>query len=349
MLDADIQLRLGTFSLDAELSVAAGEIVALLGPNGAGKSTAFNALAGLLPLAGGRITLDGVDLDAPGRGIRVPVEKRPISVVFQDYLLFPHLTAADNVAYGLRTRGVDRDTARARATDLLGRLDLAGYEHTRPGSLSGGQQQRVALARALAPQPKLLLLDESMAALDVSTKVEIRRYLRTTLRASSSANVMITHDLLDAVALADRVVVIEHGTVVQTGSPREVIARPRSAYVADLAGLNFLTGRCDGRTVALDGGGSLTVDAAPAGDVVVAIDPSAVTVHRTEPERSASNVWLGRIGAVDLLRDRVRVRIDGTPQVMGEAEPGALDTLHLDDGGDIWASVAPTDITVYTR
>ena len=208
MLDADIRLRLDRLNLDAVLSVQAGEVVALLGPNGAGKSTVLRALSGLLRLDGGKVELDGTVLEEPAEHIRVAPEKRPIGLMFQEYLLFPHLSAVENVAFGLRARGVDKRAARKRAAAALERLGVAKVAEARPGNMSGGQQQRVAMARAMVTEPKLLLLDEPLAALDVSTKTDVRRQLRATLRESQAANVMVTHDLLDAVALADRMFVI---------------------------------------------------------------------------------------------------------------------------------------------
>jgi molybdate transport system ATP-binding protein len=347
MLDADIGLRLERLSLDALITVQAGEVVALLGPNGAGKSTVLHALAGLLRLNGGHVLLDGTVLEDPARRVRVPPEKRPIGLMFQDYLLFPHLTAVENVAFGLRARGADRNEARQKATAALERLGLEAITKARPGSMSGGQQQRVAMARAMVTQPRLLLLDEPLAALDVSTKNNLRRHLRTVLRESHAASVLVTHDLLDAVALADRMVVIENGGIVQAGTPAEVTARPRSQYVADLVGMNLLRGTASGNTVELDGGGKLVVSESVIGAVLAVVPPSAVSVHRSKPETSAANVWTGQVAGVDLMGDRVRVRIDGQPTLSAEVPPGVVDELKLDDAGDLWTSVDPSAVTVY--
>jgi molybdate transport system ATP-binding protein len=349
MLEADIRLRLDRLNLDAVLSTGAGEVVALLGPNGAGKSTVLRALAGLLPLSGGRVELDGVVLEEPARHTRVAPEKRPIGLMFQDYLLFPHLSALENVAFGLRARGVDRRVARERAAAALERLGVAKVAPARPGAMSGGQQQRVAMARALVTEPKLLLLDEPLAALDVSTKTDVRRQLRTTLRESHAANVMVTHDLLDAVALADRMFVIEEGGIVQSGTPAEVTARPRSRYVADLVGVNLLRGTASGADVELDGGGRLATAGDMSGQVLMVIAPHDVSVSRERPGHAtpADNVWQGQIGAVDLMGDRVRVRVDGTPTITAEVTPADVDALNLDAAGPLWARVPPTAIHIY--
>ncbi len=348
-LAADLQLRLDRLSLDAALTVRPGQVAALLGPNGAGKSTVLRALAGLLPLAGGRIVLDGTVLDDPAARTRIPPDKRPVALMFQDYLLFPHLTALENVAFGLRSRGMPKALARARAATAMDRVGLAGLTEARPGALSGGQQQRVAMARALVTEPRLLLLDEPLAALDVSTKTEIRRHLRQLLRSSNSANVLVTHDLLDAVALADQMVVIEDGGIMQSGTPAEVTARPRSRYVADLVGVNLLRGTVAGRAIRLDDGGELlTQGGGPsAGAALAVVPPAAVAVGRKAPARPRPNAWAGQISAVDLMGDRVRVRLDGTPAVIADVSPAAVDELRLDEGGELWAQVAPGDVTVY--
>ncbi len=284
MLEADIQLRLSRLNLDTSFAVASGEVLALLGPNGSGKSTTLRALMGLLPLAGGRVVLDGSVLEDPAQRIKLPPEQRPIGLMFQDYLLFPHLSAVENVAFGLRAKGADKKAARAKATETLERLGLDGLAEAKPGSMSGGQQQRVAMARALVTEPKLLLLDEPLAALDVSTKTDVRRLLREVLGQSHAANVLVTHDLLDAVALGDRMVVIQDGEIVQTGTPAEVTARPRSRYVADLVGVNLLQGTARGAVLEVDGGGQLTCAEPATGPILAVIAPSAVSVSRQQPE-----------------------------------------------------------------
>ena len=227
-LEAHLVVRRGQFTVDIELSVPDGEVLGMLGPNGAGKTTALRALAGLEPLTGGHITLDGVDVTA------APPEDRDVGVVFQDYLLFPHLTALDNVAYGLRTRGMHKARARADAADWLDQVGLTDHAGHRPRQLSGGQAQRVALARALATDPRLLLLDEPLAALDAGTRAEVRRDLRRHLQSFDGMRIMVTHDPVDAYALADRVAVMDSGRIIQLGSIAEVTARPRSRYIASL-------------------------------------------------------------------------------------------------------------------
>jgi molybdate transport system ATP-binding protein len=347
VLEAGIHLRLSRLNLDVAFTVAAGEVLALLGPNGSGKSTTLQALTGLLPLDGGRVVLDGAVLEDPAKRVRVAPEKRPIALMFQDYLLFPHLSALENVAFGLRCQGTDKKTAREKAAGALTRLDLDKVAEARPGAMSGGQQQRVAMARALVTDPRLLLLDEPLAALDVSIKTSVRRLLRDVLSNSNAANVLVTHDLLDAVALGDRMLVIEDGAIVQTGTPAEVTARPRSPYVADLTGVNLLRGTARGTVVELDGGGQLSCAAAANGPVFAVIAPARVSVSRHRTERQEENTWPGQVSTVDLMGDRVRVHIDGTPAITAEVQPAVVDELKLDEGGEIWASVHPSDVSAY--
>jgi molybdate transport system ATP-binding protein len=235
------------------------------------------------------VVLDDAVLEDPAQHTRVAPEKRPIALMFQDYLLFPHLSAVENVAFGLRAKGMDRKVARTKAAEALAHVDLADLGSKRPGSMSGGQQQRVAMARALVTEPKLLLLDEPLAALDVSTKTDIRRLPRATLRQSDAANILVTHDLLDAVALGDRMIVIEDGGIVQTGTPADVTARPRSRYVADLTGVNLLQGTARGTAVDLEGGGQLICADAVTGPVFAVIAPAGVTVYRQHPDEMAGN------------------------------------------------------------
>jgi molybdate transport system ATP-binding protein len=347
VLEARIIIRLGRLDLDVELEVEAGRVMALLGPNGAGKTTVLRALAGLLPLSGGQVVLDGQLLEHPSRRIRVPTERRPVGMVFQNYLLFPHLSALENVAFGLRARGRGRTQSRQLAAAWLDRLGLSGLGSGRPGTLSGGQQQRVALARALATDPRMLLLDEPLAALDVSTRAEVRRDLRRHLRDFPGVNLVVTHDPLEAVALADRLVVIEEGRIVQSGSAAEVTGQPRSRYVADLVGVNLLRGRLRDRVVELESGGQLVTAAAGAGEVYAVVAPRSVSLWRSRPDGSPRNVWGGRATGVDLQGDRVRVRVEGSPSLVAEVTPAAMADLGLAEGTEIWMSVKATEVTVY--
>lgn len=351
MLEAHLRVRLGELDLDVEVQADHGEIVALLGPNGAGKTTALRAVAGLQPLDDGRITLDDNVLDDPATDTFVPTAERPIGFVFQDYLLFPRLTALDNIAFGLRARGVPKADARSRARWWLERFDLMEQAHAKPRTLSGGQAQRVALARALATDPRLLLLDEPLAALDATTRLTVRTELRRHLATFEGARLLVTHDPVDAIVLADRLVIIEGGRITQTGTPADVTARPATRYVAQLVGMNLLHGTAAGeRTVRLDTGATLTVaDPLPGPDVAVAIRPQAIALHRHRPEGSPRNTWAATVSTVEADRDRVRVTLDGPVPATAELTPAAVAELDLGSGHPVWATVKAVDLTAYER
>ena len=346
-LEARVELGLGRLRLEAELAVGTGELVVLLGPNGAGKTTLLRAVAGLLALERGRVVLDGAVLEDTAAGSRVPTERRPIGFVFQDYLLFPHLSALENVAFGLRARGVGRAEARRRAGAWLERVGLAAHAGSRPRALSGGQAQRVALARAMVGEPRLLLLDEPLAALDAATRTEVRRDLRRHLAGFAGTRLLVTHDPLEAMALADRLVVLEDGRVTQTGGPAEVSARPRSGYVAELVGVNLYRGRAEGGGVELAGGGRLVAATGHRGEVFAAVHPRAVALHRRLPDGTPRNVLAGTAASVDAVGDRVRVRVAGPVPIVAEVTPAAAAELRLADGGPVWASVKATEVVVY--
>ena len=347
-LAADVGLRAGHLDLEAAVGASPNEVVALVGPNGAGKTTLLRALAGLVRIGRGRISLGDRVLDDAGAGVHVPAEERPVAVVFQDYLLFPHLSALDNVAYGLRARGHGRAEARRDAAGWLARVGLdAGHVGSRPGGLSGGQAQRVALARALATDPALLLLDEPLSAVDAGAKPQLRRLLREQLAGSPAVRLVVTHDPVDAMALADRLIVLEGGRVTQEGPIAQVTTRPRSAWVADLIGLNLFRGRVDGDRLVLPGGAVLTVATDVAGPAFALVHPSAVALHRRRPEGSARNAWPGVAAGVHLEGHRARVRVDGSPAIVAEVTPAAAAELRLAEGGPVWVSVKAREIDVY--
>jgi molybdate transport system ATP-binding protein len=349
-LDAHLVLDRGKFRLDVRLAAAPGEVLALLGPNGAGKTTALRALAGLAPLTGGRLLLDGVPLEDPARRLRVPAERRPCGVIFQDYLLFPHLSALDNVAFGPRCHGAGKAQARALAADLLDRMGLADHAHVKPRRLSGGQAQRVALARALATAPRLLLLDEPLAALDAGARLDVRAELRRHLAAFEAVAVLVTHDPLDAMVLADRLVVVEHGEVVQQGTPAEIARRPRTDYVARLVGLNLYQGRADGHTVTLGPGLALTTTEKLSGPAFVAFPPGAVTLHSQRPDSSARNAWRARVTGLESHGDQIRVALagvaDGLP-LAADLTAVAVAELALHQGAEVWAAVKAAQTHAY--
>ncbi|MEU2130653.1 ABC transporter ATP-binding protein [Streptomyces sp. NPDC018352] len=341
-LDARLVVDRGAFRLDVALTVAPGEVVALLGPNGAGKTTALRALAGLTPLTGGHLRLDGTTLE------RTPPESRPVGVVFQDYLLFPHLTALDNVAFGPRCQGVAKAEARAQAAEWLDRLGLADHTGAKPRRLSGGQAQRVALARALATRPRLLLLDEPLAALDARTRLEVRTQLRRHLAEFEAVAVLVTHDPLDAMVLADRLVVVEHGEVVQEGSPADIARHPRTDYIAQLVGLNLYRGHADGHTVRLDTGPAITTAEVLSGPVFVAFPPSAITLYRSRPSgSSARNLWRCEVAGLETHGDQIRAALTGGLPLAADLTAVAAAELDLHPGAEVWATLKAAQTHAY--
>lgn len=348
-LDAVLRLTRGRFTLEASLEAGRGEILALLGPNGAGKSSALRALAGLLPLIGGHVRVNGSDLTT------TPVEHRPIGMVFQDYLLFPHMSALDNVAFGPVCQGSSKVEARRRAAELLDHMGLTEHARARPRDLSGGQAQRVALARALATRPRLLLLDEPMAALDAGTRVAVRARLGHLLEGFDGVTVLVTHDPLDAMVLADRIAVIESGRVVQQGTPSEMARRPRTSYVARLVGLNLFRGHAEGTSVVLEEDGpdgppiTVEVHEPHTGPALVTFPPRAVALHSKRPYGSPRNVWRLFVDGVERHGDQVRIHLEGPPSLAADISPAALAELGLHRGDTVWAGVKAAEVECYPR
>ncbi|MBA3653745.1 MAG: ABC transporter ATP-binding protein [Actinobacteria bacterium] len=333
-LRAALRVERGAFVLDVDVRCESGRTVAIVGPNGAGKTTLLRAVAGLEALTRGGVELDGVAIDG------VPPERRRVGFMFQDGLLFPHLSALDNVAFGQPNR--------RRAFDWLERVGLGDKASARPSELSGGEAQRVAMARALAPDPAILLLDEPLAAMDAATRNEVRRMLKTHLDGFAGPRLLVTHDPIDAAILADEVVVLDRGAVMQSGTPAEITARPRHPWVADLAGLNLFRGDGDGgTTIRTSVGVTLHAAAAPRGAVYAAVSPRAVSLHLDRPAGSARNVWSGTVAAVEPLGAVVRVRIDGTPSITGEITAASAEELHLEAGCAVWVAVKATEVDVY--
>ncbi|MEO7123367.1 MAG: ABC transporter ATP-binding protein [Lacisediminihabitans sp.] len=311
-LVADFTVERAEFDLSLSLDIPAGRTVALLGPNGAGKSTTLRALAGLVRPASGSIRLDGEMFDSDGS--HVEPERRRIGFVFQDYLLFPHLSVVENVAFGLRATGVAKAAARDRAVAWLERVGLGEFLSARPGQLSGGQAQRVALARALVGEPRMLLLDEPLAALDASTRAGMRTELATHLREYGGCAVVVTHDPLDALVLGDELVVIESGRVVQRGTPVDVARAPATDYVAQLMGLNLVSGEV--------------------------FAPSTVVVRRSA---DASSRWHGTVTSIEQHLSFVRVSVSSAGHtILADVPAAAIAELRLVQGNEVWLAVSKT-------
>lgn len=289
-----------------DLSLTRGECVALLGPSGCGKSTLLNMIAGILEVDRGVISCDGVTMDDPKRGVRLPMQKRHFALVFQDFSLWPHMNVRDNVAFGLRMRGIRGSKRQERTDRALDRVQMGAYAKRYPAELSGGQQQRVAIARAMVVEPRVLLLDEPLSALDARLREELRDELSDLIRDLNMTTIFVTHDQTEALTMADRIAVMNEGVIEQIGSPQEIYTRPQTAYVAQFVGTSNLLEyeTCDER-VAI-GGVQLAVNVSPrkpSGRCMVRREAIAVhRVHRDAPARvvdmSATNNGHVNIDAV---------------------------------------------------
>ncbi len=312
MSGLDLDLRVPG-RVDAAFTLDPGEVLAVIGPNGAGKSSLVQAIAGLV-VAEGTAVLDGVDLLAR------PARERRVGLVFQGQLLFPHLTALANVAFGPRSRGTARAEADAAAQDWLDRFGIGDLSHRKPRELSGGQAQRVAIARALATDPQVLLLDEPLTGLDVKVAMALRIELGRHLASYAGVTLLVTHHAIDALTIADRVLVLDDGEVAQLGTPQEVSQRPRTEHVARLVGLNVVR---DERSL-------------------VAFTPEAVAVSLAEPVGSPRLRWQGTVTDVSPHGDAVRVLVDAGPDLIADVTPAAATELGLVPGRGVWLSVKET-------
>ncbi|MDK1472220.1 ABC transporter ATP-binding protein, partial [Streptomyces sp. 549] len=329
-----------TLTLDA----VPGTTLAVVGPNGAGKTTLLRALLGLTPRARADLRLGDLEAGA------LPPHRRQVAWVPQDGALFPHLSALANTAYGLRARGVRRAEAVRSAQDWLDRLGVGHLARRRPAQLSGGQAQRVALARALAARPRLLLLDEPLAALDQTTRARVRHTLRTHLADFGGVCVLVTHDPVEAVSLADRVLVLEEGRLVQDAPPQDVARHPRSPWVARMLGRNAWPGTTtEGGLDPADGGRLVAADPLPPhGEALAVFPPEAVSLHRERPAGSPRNVWPGTVREIVAVGSRMRVLVasGSAPDLVAEITPQSAAELGLAEGVAVWSSVKATEVTL---
>jgi putative spermidine/putrescine transport system ATP-binding protein len=332
---AGVSKRYGAVAaLDAvDLTVFEGELLSLLGPSGCGKTTTLNVIAGFAVPDAGRVVVDGTDVT------REPAWRRGLGVVFQSYALFPHMSVADNVAFGLRERGVGKADVAARVREALALVRLPATAHQRPHELSGGMQQRVALARALVIRPRVLLLDEPLAALDRKLREEMRAELRDIQRSVGITTIFVTHDQHEALGLSDRVAVMNAGRIEQLGAPRDVYERPATRFVADFIGASsVLDARSiDGETVELAGGVRLRValpePPAPGTAVRLVIRPERVELGATGPDTLSA-----RVVSVMYLGDHSEVRIELAGQRLLAIVHG---TVPLSAGQTVTVRLAP--------
>jgi molybdate transport system ATP-binding protein len=350
---ARFDMRIEDFHLRSEIEVKDRATVALLGPNGSGKSSFVRCLAGLIDVPDGEIEVDGVPWLSTAAGIDLEPQQRSIGVVFQNLALFPHMSALANVAYGLRARGGSRRTSETKAEEWLRRLDATHLAQRSARSLSGGEAQKVALARALILEPRLLLLDEPLSSLDIENRTEARHLLMSVLEDVDGVKIIVTHDPVEALGMADRLAIMEAGRIVQIGAPGEISVRPRSRYAAKVAGVNLVRGvieQRDGLTLLNASGAELVVvpGAAPAGAEAFATFPaSAVTLAEQRPEGSARNVFRATVLHVEVVEGRARVALEGPMPLTAEITVQSVGELDVRPGAERWASVKATEIEVY--
>jgi molybdate transport system ATP-binding protein len=359
-----VSARLADRDFEVDFEVANGEVLAVLGPNGAGKSTLLEVVAGLVRPDSGHVRLGSRVLTDVAKDVAVPPHRRGVALLAQEAMLFPHLTVAQNVAFGPRSGGLSAGAARAVAREWLAAVDAVELAARKPGELSGGQAQRVALARALAVDPQLLLLDEPMAALDVAVAPAMRALLRKVLREPADGArrgaVLVTHDIIDALTLADRLLVIECGRVVESGPVATVLARPRSAFAARVAGVNLIVGKAgagsaerEGVVLADDVEVHGRADGAwpPGGRAAAVFSPTAVSVHREVPEGSARNTFGVRIAELTdrggIIRVQAADRTDGSAGLVADVTPAAVAELDLTPGRSVYFAVKATEVQVY--
>lgn len=346
-LSADLNVQVGSgFRVDAVINVPAGHTTALLGPNGAGKSTIVAALAGLQPLTNGSVKLGDRVLDEPSSGTFVRPEHRRIGIVFQNALLFPHLTVIQNVEFGPRSLRRDPGLTKDVVARWMERLELGPIADRRPGQLSGGEMQRVAIARALATEPDLLILDEPLASIDASARSQIRRLLVDFLAAFDGPAIVITHDPTEAFLLTQSVIIVENGSVTDAGPGDAVRLRPRSTYAADLAGVNFVKGKAiHGRVVS--GSHEIYIaDSSLAGEVVATIHPRSIALHARRPEGSARNVWSAMVDRIEENGEKVRVLLGAPMNLTAEVTSSGARDVGVEVGEPVWVSIKATEIDV---
>jgi len=337
-------LSRGSLAVDMELDVGR-ETVAVVGPNGAGKSTTLKLIAGLLKLDRGSLRYDD-DVWDDGADRFTASEDRRVAWLPQEPLLFPHLDVLSNVAFGPRSRGASRTDASHLAAAMLERLDLGRFAARKPGTLSGGEARKVAIARALVTRPRVLLLDEPFAGIDVSAAADLRKELASCFAAFDGPAILVTHAAVDAFMLADRIAVIEGGRRVQIGTAQALGAAPATRYVADLVGLNFLRGVANDGVLSLDGGGTLVVAHPMEGPVTATVHPRAVSLHRTRPDGSPRNVWSATVASVEPSPGSARVRVAGPIPLVAEITDASVRTLGLRAGVEVFVAVKATEITL---
>ena len=353
----DVDAVLHDRGLRLTLTVPHGAVTAVVGPNGAGKSSLIKLVSGQLRPDEGTVTIEGRLVSGPG--VHVPVHRRRVALLEQRPLLFEHLDVLDNVAFGPRALGVSASDARLRARAELEAVDCLDLAGSRSWEISGGQAQRVALARALATDPRIVLLDEPMAALDVSVSPAVRALLRQRIRNEGRTGLMVTHDVIDALSLADHLIVIEDGVVADHGPVAELLAKPRTPFLADLVGVNLAVGRADAEDrVVLATGERLTGRIDPAdgsleegASALASFAPEAVSVHTDEPTGSPRNHLRARVLGIEPRGTLVRLTaaLNDEHEVAADLTVAAAVEQDLAPGREIWLAVKAAQVSLYPR
>lgn len=366
-LDARVVAEVGEFRLDVEVAVAASEVLAVLGPNGSGKSTLLAAIAGHRAPSAGIVRIGervlaravSIDGDDEAGSVDIDLAERSVGLLGQRPLLFPHLNALENVAFGPRAQGMPKREARGAASDWLDRVGLAGFERRLPTELSGGQQQRVALARTLAARPDVLLLDEPFAALDVQTAAAMRRLVGEQRATLAIPTLLVTHDPLDAIVLADRAAILQAGCIVQEGPTAEVLGHPRTPFAAALAGVNLLTGVAVARDAVRVVGANGPIVLRGTGEALrvgttasVVFSPASVHARAeasVDPSQPADNAWFGAVATIEPARGGVRIVTDQHPDLAVDVPSTTAVALDLSTGARLALHIAPSDVSVRTH
>ena len=354
MLSLDVRKALREFELAVAFQARPAETLVIIGPSGCGKTTTLNIIAGLVRPEEGRVALGERVLLDRAAGVEVPAEQRNVGYVFQEFALFPHMTVAENVAYGLRARRRPKAMIPGKVAESLALAGIEHLQHRRPMALSGGERQRVALARAIACDAEILLLDEPLGSLDAQTRNRVRGDLQRLLRTLGRIAIMVTHDYIDALTFGDWICVMERGRLLQTGDRYDLLRHPKSRFVAELTGVNFFQGtigaaRRDGLTEIWVGDARLytAADHQEMGDTLLTFFPSDVSISRQAPASSARNIFQSRVRELVHLGDKVRVSLNGALAMCAEISAAALDELRIVEGDTVYASVKATAVKLY--
>ena len=337
LLDARVILNRDSLTLDVELQLQHGEVIAVLGPNGAGKTSLLHALLGWLELESGWIMVDGEVIDSPDTDSYVPPQHRPFGMVFQDGLLFPHMSVEKNILFGAgKDFNLKPLEESLQSNELLAKF---------PSELSAGERQRAAIARSLAARPKVLFLDEPFSALDIQGKRRGRSLLKEALAIGVSGCLIVTHDLVDAFTLADRVMIIEGGKLTQFDVPDRIRSRPGSEWIADLVGWNYYEGIGEGSVVTLPHGTTIfTAQDDLDGPTSISINTASVSILKSQPSGSPRNSWLSSIQNIEILDGRARVSLVGEIDICADITTAAANELRQSISSEVWVSVKATEV-----